>query len=317
MDTELTNSTANSTFPSILEDSRNAAIFFPVAILSATVGTVLSQWMRGYTQESQYSVLTDRIEAYSQLIVMAYNVSILAFMSVIFLNPSPGLAFCAAFTVTLRIAYFLVVVIFLFNILTRLLYLTLWRNVWATNEDFSMRFIKALTSMFALIYGLNLVFFQGYMGRPAFAVCSRTLPGESAPFWDPVDGLAKLMLFLGTVSMIILVKERKNLDWLHRETKPASGLPRIGTTHIGLHQYKTFIMANMVAFGFYVSNRLVMRYFANGLLFQFPYSASFFVSMQVTSFSASIIYPILRISRSKRMKQNFKRQAMDLLGLMA
>ena len=231
MDKELANFTASANFPSIFEDSRTSSMFFPIAILSATIGNILLHWMRTYTQENQYTVLSDRIEAHCLLVIMTYNISILVAGSVLLINPRPGLTFCAAFAVTVRMSFFLVVIIFLIIIVTRLLYLTLWKNVGAMNEDFSMAFVQAVTAVFAILYWLQLIFFQGYKAIPTFVICSRSLPEKDTMIWDPVPGLAKLLLILGTVSMIILAKERKKLDWLHNETKLASGLPSRHHSH--------------------------------------------------------------------------------------
>ena len=315
-DTEYLNSSENATFPSIFDDSRNSLMFFPFVILSATVGSVLIHWTRSFTHESQYSVLTDRIQAYCLLVIMANNITILIYSSVFLLYPEPGVTLCSAFTIFARMTYFFIVIIFLFIILTRLLYLTVWRNVGTMNEDFLLVFVQAITLIFTVLYGLLLVFFHGYKVTPIFVVCSRALPDTDVVVWDPVSFIGRLMLVLGTISVIVLAKERKKLDWLHRETKTPSGLPRFGTTHIGLHQYKTFILAKLVAFGFFVCNKLMIKYSVNGLVFLFPYSISYIISVQLTGFFASIVYPILRVSVSKQMKQHFKRQAMDFLGWM-
>ena len=300
--------------PNFFHDPYTAAIFFAVSGVSATAGNWLLCSLRRFLHESQYSVLTDRLEAFVMLLLMAYNVFILAVAVVILALPAPSAVFCAVFTVVMRQLLLITLVVFLQLIAVRMLYMTLWKNVGMVNDDFFVCFLIVLAWVFAGLYGVDLAAFGTYENIPSYVVCSQSdAPEATRGLVDPVRFLMYLAVAMGLTSLVILVKERKKLHKLHVESRTVGGLPRVGETHQSLENYKNFILVHAVGVVTVVSNMHMVKVTGNGLVFFFPYSVSYIVCMLLFAFSCSTVYPLLRICNSPKLRKNFTRKNKELV----
>ena len=157
-------------------DPANSAPFITTSLLLATLGNYGLQSLRQYASENQYAVLSDHLEAYFLLVVMVHNINMVVYGVVLTAAEDPGHVFCACSAVAVRLTCALCLAVLIQSSVMRLLYLTVWKNVGAVNDDFFQLFLKGTAGLFALLYGANLAVFQGYRTFPTYQVCRNQLP---------------------------------------------------------------------------------------------------------------------------------------------
>ena len=304
----------SSLFYVMMSDRRSSAPYFVISLISVTIGNFLLHTVRKFVNENQYAVLTDRLESLLLLTVMVFNVYASFSWTLLWIIDNPSPIICAIFTITMRQIYILVVIICLQATIIRVLYMTVWKNIGAINDDFFMLFFKITSITFSVLYGLNLAFFKTYETYPNYWLCHRKrdssfIPSVQADLGQILVGLTWL---LGHISVFILIRERKKLHKLHMESRLASGLPRIGETHQGVHEFISFLLAYVAGSVFLSLHFLFRGFFISGDIDKFPYSGSYVIGQWVVGLHASFVHPLVKMWKNKRFCNFFIRQLQGL-----
>ena len=199
------NSTLIGGYPRVLSDPRNAALFFTISIISMTLGNFLLHVLRKFVNENQNAVLTDRLESFLLLVQMVFNAYVFLLGLAIYLDLWQGHVFCAIFSITLRQMFMMMLIIGFQSIVVRLLFMTVWKNAGAIDDEIFMCFMKITTIFFAVLYGGNLAFYKMYLSFPNYIVCmAGKIPTQVETTTDLTRICVGITLLLGLIAVFVL-----------------------------------------------------------------------------------------------------------------
>ena len=303
--------TVNVTTASLFDDQRSTLLFFSLSVLPMTLGNGLMILLIGHVSESQFAVLKDHLECHLYALTIFVNLAVFVFGTTLALTV-PSSAVCAVFTVVLKPAQFSLILTFSLITVTRILYITQWKNVGALNDGFFLFFARALNALCVILFSGWLTVFRKYKGFPDYIVCVGDANPDPELAFDPIDLAIRFLVVVGVCLRVILVKERRKLEELHM-TKDARGLPRLGDTHPGLEQVKTYtVMAGLLIVAI-VCRLSQLKFLASGHVWVFPYSAAYFMVMWYPGIFISLFLPSTILSHNEKVKQYCKRKVAEAL----